>query len=705
VETPFQIGPWLVSPKLNQIARNGKTIHLEPKIMSVLVCLAEHKCEVVSKEQLFATVWPDAFVTDDVLKRSISELRKALGDDTKEPRFIETIPKGGYRLLVSVSLVAQKPDSDLDPGRTRRRWPFGLSYARVAFVGSATVALILVLVVWLRSPLPARKTLRYTQLTNDGSEKSPPILTDGSRIYFGVETTAGRHIAQVSTRGGEVSPIPTPFQVVDSADISPSGSELLVGNFFVDQQKEEPVFVLPLPGGSPRRLGNVLSRGALAWSPDGKEIAYLCGADMCLVKSDGTDSRKVATLPESLFASPDDFHWSPDGKLVRFRIDTDKRTTLWEISVDGTDLHQILEHWDRESRICCSNWTPDGKYYIFQSYPFPFGPVRIWAIAEKRGFLGKVNEPVLLTEIPMSVIGTFPSRDGKRLFLHAYVGRMELVSYNETSRQFVPYLSGLSGWGFAFSKEGEWVSYSNWVPPTYLWRSKPDGSQRLQLSSPGTHIYGSSWSPDGRLVAFSSGIEAEHAHIYVTSFDGGSPQQLTRGERPERWPDWSPDGNLLLFGNAPHENEPETTAAVHIFDFRTRQVYTVPGSEGLIYARWSPDGRFIAASGHLHGEKKLSLFDCRTQKWMELATGRLTWPTWSRDGRYVYVRSTVEGESYLARVRIADRAWEPVASLKDLKQREGRFLATWIGLSPDGSPLALRDLSSSEIYALDWELP
>ena len=107
--------------------------------MSVLVCLAEHKCEVVSKEQLLATVWPDTFVTDDVLKRSISELRKALGDDTKEPRFIETIPKGGYRLLVSISPVAPKPDSDSNWGRTRLRWPFELTPTRIAVVISAAL--------------------------------------------------------------------------------------------------------------------------------------------------------------------------------------------------------------------------------------------------------------------------------------------------------------------------------------------------------------------------------------------------------------------------------------------------------------------------------------------------------------------------------------------------------------------------------------
>jgi len=113
------------------------------------------------------------------------------------------------------------------------------------------------------------------------------------------------------------------------------------------------------------------------------------------------------------------------------------------------------------------------------------------------------------------------------------------------------------------------------------------------------------------------------------------------------------------------------------------------GSDGLLYARWSPDGRYIAASGNAEGEKKLSLFDLRIRKWVELARGQLTWPTWSRDGRYVYVRFTVEGESSLARVRISDHALERVASLKDLKQRQSRFLGTWIGLSPDGSPFGI----------------
>lgn len=95
----FRLGAWLVAPKLNTLSLNGKTVRLEPKVMQVLVCLAESP-DLTPKEKLMRTVWADTFVTDDVLTRSISELRKVFEDDPKNPRFIQTIPKGGYRLMV-----------------------------------------------------------------------------------------------------------------------------------------------------------------------------------------------------------------------------------------------------------------------------------------------------------------------------------------------------------------------------------------------------------------------------------------------------------------------------------------------------------------------------------------------------------------------------------------------------------------------------
>jgi eukaryotic-like serine/threonine-protein kinase len=111
VSGDFKVGSWVVQPSLNSIICNNRATHLEPKIMEVLVCLAENQGKLVSKEQLMRTVWADTFVTDDVLTRSISELRKSLEDDPKESRVIQTIPRKGYRLLAAVEPI----------NKTRRR--------------------------------------------------------------------------------------------------------------------------------------------------------------------------------------------------------------------------------------------------------------------------------------------------------------------------------------------------------------------------------------------------------------------------------------------------------------------------------------------------------------------------------------------------------------------------------------------------------
>ena len=96
----FFVGDWLVEPELDRIQRSGEKAHLEPKVMEVLVCLTQANGNVVSKEQLIRQVWQDTFVTDDVLKVSVWQLRKAFQDDSKHPKVIETIPKSGYRLLL-----------------------------------------------------------------------------------------------------------------------------------------------------------------------------------------------------------------------------------------------------------------------------------------------------------------------------------------------------------------------------------------------------------------------------------------------------------------------------------------------------------------------------------------------------------------------------------------------------------------------------
>src|SRR5690242_17547690 len=114
MEGDFRLGEWLICPLLNTVQKDGKSVRLEHKFMQVLVCLARRPGEVVSKDELFRSVWVDTFVTDDVLTRAISELRRILNDDAKNPRIIETVARNGYRLIAPVRPV-QGGSSDHQP--------------------------------------------------------------------------------------------------------------------------------------------------------------------------------------------------------------------------------------------------------------------------------------------------------------------------------------------------------------------------------------------------------------------------------------------------------------------------------------------------------------------------------------------------------------------------------------------------------------
>jgi len=145
MELTFCVGDWLVHTRLNRVESNGRTVRLEPKVMQVLVCLAEQPGEVISKEQLLRTVWADTFVTDEVLTRSISELRRVFQDDPKAPHVIETVPKGGYRLIAAVAAVATgagvKAEAPQQAAlfQRRKRWLFFVAILVMIAAGSLAV--------------------------------------------------------------------------------------------------------------------------------------------------------------------------------------------------------------------------------------------------------------------------------------------------------------------------------------------------------------------------------------------------------------------------------------------------------------------------------------------------------------------------------------------------------------------------------------
>ena len=459
---------------------------------------------------------------------------------------------------------------------------------------------------------------------------------------------------------------------------------------------------MPLPGGSPHPLGEIRAHDAV-WSPDGERLVYANGSSLYLAKSDGSTSHLLATVDGIPFFT----RWSPDGSRLRFSVEDPKRSShsLWEVLSDGTNLHPLLPGWSNPPAECCGNWTPDGSYFLFRSARTngsPTNTANVWAIREKEPFFQRAgHRPVQLTFGPLEFSECLPSKDGRKLFVRGVLPRGELVRYDASSRQFVSYLSGMSAQWLAFSRDGDWVTYVTY-PEATLWRSKVDGSQRLQLTFRPMFAAMPRWSPDGKRIAFMAAESGKPFKIYVVSADGGSAQRLTTGERNEADPSWSADGQSLAFGRLLPFYAGTGIIAIHSLDLRTKQISTIPGSEGLSAPAYSPDGRYIAAV--TADSKRLMLFDSSAQKWTELFSGissSVLWgtPAWSHDGKYIYFPRDGVG-----RVRISDRKVEQVLTLKRIRLT-GSWGSSSFALALDDSPLVLRDIGTQEVYALDWEAP
>jgi eukaryotic-like serine/threonine-protein kinase len=533
---------------------------------------------------------------------------------------------------------------------------------RSAFIVLATLILSGIGYVILMPP-PLPKVTTYSQITKDGLQKGSngfaSLVTDGSRIYFSESVDEQRVIAQVSVTGGETVPIPAPLPAAHVKDISPSRTELLVDSG-VGVIFESPLWIVPVLGGAPRRVGEVMSHAA-AWSPDGQQIVYANGSDLHLAKIDGTESRKLLTVT----GIPLWLRWSPDGSRLRFTVRDYALggvNSLWEVAADGSNLHPLLPDWNKPANECCGNWTADGRYFVFQSTRN--GTTNIWARREKAGLFQRASQaPVQLTFGPLNYSAPLPSLDGKRLFVVGEQRRGELARYDTKTQQWDSYLSGISAQHLDFSRDGAWVVYVTY-PEGNLWRSKADGSQRLQLTYPPVQVGLPRWSPDGEQIAFTAIAPGKPWKAYLISAKGGTPQQLTPEERVESDLSWSQDGKKLVFSGE--------EKIIHVLDLSTRQVSKLPGSEGLYSPRWSPTGRYIAAREAV-SQGKLMLYDLTTQKWTELSQQTPSYPQSSRDGKYIYFYSINQNDRALFRLRISDRKIERLASLKNFRLAIGRF--------------------------------
>ena len=620
----------------------------------------------------------------DLRYQSAAELRADLKRLQRDTSSGQTLGVAGARLAATPggegSVVARAMSA-----LRQRAW----ISAMLAIVAVAAVA---ALAYWGLRPSPPPRVTAYQQLTHDGISKQIDG-TDGVRLYFTEYAGPERWIAQMAISGGEPARVPMPSGSFALFDVSPDGSSLLAGD--ITTYIEGPLWSVPVLGGSPRRFGDLVASSA-AWSPDGRRVVYAQRGDLFVVQDDASGLHKLASVAGNAVMPA----WSPDGRRIRFTTYDETRISqaLWEVSADGTNAHPLFPGWHTPPDECCGRWTPDGKHFVFGSQG------AIWAVAERQGWWPRGSaKPVQITSGAIPFREALPSKDGKRLFAVGVAPRGEVVRYDDRSRQFVPFLSGISAEFVTFSKDRQWVAYVAF-PDGSLWRSKADGSDRLQLT-PGAMSFSAllpRWSPDGAEILFYTLAAGQLSRLYRVSAGGGQPQELLANlNQVKADPDWSPDGKKICFGGPSGTTASLPGPNIHSLDLGTGAVTDVPESNGFFSPRWSPDGRYLAALSL--DSSRLALFDFSTRKWDEVIKGTfMSWPCWSHDARYVYYLQGNVNPAVM-RLRTADRKVERVVGLQDIHTTG--FYGSSLSLTADDQPIITRDIGSQEIFALDWQAP
>ncbi len=583
---PFLIGDWLVDPGLNALSREGLEQRVEPKVMKVLLTLAADPQHVIPKEKLISAVWSDTFVSDDVLTRCISILRRITGDDAHAPRYIQTVPRVGYRLVAPVrDLVAEKtpvpsyavpmpvPLVPLEVPETlpapvpaqvtapRRRF----AGVRAIAAGVAALACLIWGVIQFRPRHSPERTFRTLPFTFAAGEQVQPVFAPGGRrvAFVEIPEEGGSRRIYIKDVGGDASFPLTPQSDQDAGGRSHSSEEQFSPAWSPDERS---VAYLALTASGPglflasaeaagtgkpaaRQLYTLQEpshweQGALSWSPDGRYLIFPdhigSSPNSSILQLElATSHVQPLTAPPTGWEGDLTPAYSPDGRRIAFTraSETAVRDIFW-ISLPDRGLHQLTH--DRMN-IDSLAWSADGKSIVFSSNRG--GKFALWSMALN----GKEPErlPIGTEDAVEPSVGSQPGQlayaQGSAIWSIARVGGSPGASVpvlSSTQQDSAPSLS---------PDGGRFAIQSLRSGSQQIWAASLDGRHMQQITSMAGPLTGSpAWSNRGDRILFDSRPDG-HSHIFVVAASGGKPRQLTFGAANDIVPRWSHDDQAVYF--------------------------------------------------------------------------------------------------------------------------------------------------------------
>ena len=708
------------------LKRHGIPVKLQEQPFRILTFLLERPGYIISREELCTRLWPEGTYVefDGSLNTALMKLRAVLNDDPENPRFVETVPKKGYRFIAPVHfqeslLTTTVPEAEREepapelveqPTIRSENQVSGPSAARAGLERMTVVGFFLLLaamvvataLVWRYWPVQEAKVLKITQLTHTGRvAPGSQIVSDGARLYFVTQEGGQWTLMTTSVHGGSVEKLPSPFENTIIFDLSPDRTQLLIGPFARDDDPV-PLWIWPAHGGVPHRLGDVTA-GDAAWAPVGGLIAFTQGERLMTVRRDGssvTEIRKFAGRPHSPV-------WSSDGARIRFTVtDYDKTADeMWEVGADGKNLRRVLLNANNDLHDTTGAWTGDDRYFLFTAGPGSHlsevvdSVSNVWAAREPGSRFSQKHAPAELTHGPVAFRSVTGAGDSNRFFALGTHPEYQLIRVDPRTGHSETILPDAGATDVDVTPDGEWLVYSLRENGA-LWKSRRTGRERIELTASAPGALAPQWSPDGREVLFTGFFLAKRPQLYLVPSNGGIPRALLSdpAKGSARSGDWAPDGKLILFDYFEGE-----ASELRTVERDSGKVNKLPESQGLVQPRWSPDGRFIV--GINSKTHDLLLFTLATQKWSVLAEStNAQGMRWSADSNYVYYQEMADPEQSVYRVRLGRALPEKVAGFRyylGSMASECHFT----GVAPDGAIYATVDRGGTDIYALDLKLP
>jgi len=697
--THFQVGQFRVEPQLNTITNNGTVARVEPKVMHVLVCLAAQPGEVVPKEKLISTVWADTFVTDDVLTRSISELRKVFGDDSKEPRFIQTIPRSGYRLIASVTDSEPLPVVNV-PVATRK---YSLSYVLLPTLALVAV-MILGVVYFTRSTSKAGAFARVVPFTSfPGREDEPALSPDGNQIAFVWSGEQGNNadIYVKSTDGGQPLRITTDPHPDLNPTWSPDGQKICFIRLYND--KAPSLFITSALGTSPERMLSELNEkpSSISWSPDGKLIAIsetIGGLHPGIVLlSPESGERRTLTNPPTDYWADSSPAFSPDGSTLAFvRENTPITGDVYTVPVGGGEprriTHDNAQHTFGYGGSGGLAWTDDSGELIFSSTRA--GTPTLWKVAVVGG------EPERLGVSGDNVFRPTASLRGHRLAYTQVFGGTQVYSQmlgeSEGHNGPAKFLdSTRDDASPQFSPDGRRVAFESNRSGTHeIWLCDRDGKNLVQLTSFGKGFAGTPrWSPNSNDIAFDY-RGAGNADVYVVNATEAIPRRITTEPSDDSVPSWSSDGRSIFFAS----NRSGVQQIWRVGAAGGQATQLTKGGGFTSFA--SADGKYLYYTKDAVGKgvwRKSLEGDEETLALREPGAG--LWGRWQLSRNAIYFISWSSDNHYA--VEIFDLSTRALTKLGDVRNADE--LISGFAVSPDGAQVlyTLQNTLSSDIMLVE----